>query len=404
MSLFLGCSNGRRPAEKPSQSKQISKIKAKLPDSLQNLENLQVYSLQDQPYDTVTFQREQVFESSKEAIFDGYTGEIAVDEQNRVYIAVTKLGSVAVYVFSPEGEFITKFLREGRGPGEFIKISDILLQNNSLYVFGGSLQKVGIFNLKSHNRKHSITINTDSLTDKLSVLKADDLLSTNEGRLIVSFKGSTLFNPNMLSNKYYYEISKKGIVIDKPILKIPKTSFYKPNNRKTTHGTIRLPRSMPFSRNTLVSAGDSLLYSAWTEHFLIKVYDKSGNYRRAFYYPYEQAPLSVSEMPLGEARQKLIEEHPEKVPDTWPVIHNITADDEGRLWGQTITKSDSTYKGWVLNNQGKLLARFSWPGRRAERTPETPPLFKIKNGYLYTRERDISKGIDRIVKHKINFE
>ncbi|MDZ7715107.1 MAG: hypothetical protein U5J95_02725 [Balneolaceae bacterium] len=101
---------------------------------------------------------------------------------------------------------------------------------------------------------------------------------------------------------------------------------------------------------------------------------------------------------------QLINENKEEIPKMWPALHNMVIDDQERLWILTITDSDSTYKGWVLNKKGELMAKFNWSGSRNERTPEVSPLFKIKNGYLYTRERDIRKGIDRIVKYKIIFK
>ncbi|TYP95570.1 6-bladed beta-propeller protein [Fodinibius salinus] len=402
--LFFGCNNDRRTAEKPAGSEQISGLKAKLPDSLQSLDNLSVYSFSDQSYDTVVFQRKQVFESNEKVFFEGYTGDIAIDDQDNVYIAVSKPGTVGIYVFSPDGDFITKFLREGRGPKEFITISDILINNGYLYILGPKLQKIGKFTLDTYSLEYEIIVRTDSLTDELSALSANNLLTTNKGRLIVRFDGSSPFNPNMIPSNYYYKIIKKGMLREKPVLSEPKTSFYKPENRMTSKGTVRLPRSMPFSRSTIVTAGDSLLFTARTGRFLIKVYDKNGNYRRAFYYSYEKSSLLLSETELGKAKRQLVEEHPGKVPDTWPVIHNMVADDEGRFWVQTITDSESSYQGWVLGKQGRLRARFEWPGHRAERSAERPPLFKIKNGYLYTRERDIPQGIDRIVKHKIKFK
>lgn len=73
--------------------------------------------------------------------------------------------------------------------------------------------------------------------------------------------------------------------------------------------------------------------------------------------------------------------------------------------GFSITDSDSTYEGWILEENGKLMARFSWPEGRSHRSVMVSSFqVIIKNGYLYSAERDIKAGIDRIVKYKIQIK
>ncbi len=112
--------------------------------------------------------------------------------------------------------------------------------------------------------------------------------------------------------------------------------------------------------------------------------------------------MNFEELDISEHRQEFLTD--DNTPDTWPDLHRMFIDDQDRLWIFTITESKTSYQGWVLNTDGELLARFSWPGRRSSRSVRSKPIMVVKNGYLYTSERNMDEGIDRIVKHKINFK
>lgn len=134
---------------------------------------------------------------------------------------------------------------------------------------------------------------------------------------------------------------------------------------------------------------------------MIESYDEEGIYLESIFYQYEKVPLQLSELDLGTPQTQLIEENPGAVPSTWPAIHTMEMDNKGRFWVSTITESDTTFQWWVLESNGSLLARFSLPGRKTARSVINKPFYKINNGFFNTRERDISNGINRIVKYQI---
>jgi hypothetical protein len=149
----------------------------------------------------------------------------------------------------------------------------------------------------------------------------------------------------------------------------------------------------PGGRTTLVVKNNHSLYTAWTGHFLIKIYNFKGKYIRSFYYPYKKVPLD---------KRKLFKEFPEEgrqvllnkltLSKTWPALHSMKSDSQNRLWISTIVKNHKVYQWWVLNKKGKLLAKFNWPRDK--------PIKVIKNGKVYTKEAS-EKGVQRIVKYKI---
>ncbi|MEX0856628.1 MAG: 6-bladed beta-propeller [Balneolaceae bacterium] len=343
--------------------------------------------------------RETVFESNEEVFMDGYIGEIAVDNDDRVYITATNPGSIGIYIFEPDGSFITSFGQEGRGPGEFESIGSISIQGNKLYVFGPRLQKFGVFSLDDYQLIRDQIIRRDSIPkhDELArILRVNELQVTESGEILAKMSNLSLREENEITKVLYHKISADGHILPERILELDKYRFYFPSNAG-------YPILMPFVRNTLVAtSGDGTFYTAWSEDFLIKVYDADGNYKKAFYHPVSRARLSMDEILLNKDQQRILSNY--KLPDTWQALHTIETDDKNRLWVSTITESDSTFKWWVLNDKGELLATFTKPGARTENSVMTKPLYKIQNGYFFERERDIRNGIDRIVKYKIEFK
>jgi hypothetical protein len=92
------------------------------------------------------------------------------------------------------------------------------------------------------------------------------------------------------------------------------------------------------------------------------------------------------------------------IPKSWPLIHAIELDDTNQIWVALITESDSIYLWHVMNKKGELQAKFELEGSKLVRDVILKPIIKIKNGFFYYHERDINKGIDRIVKYKIKFK
>ncbi|MEX2602288.1 MAG: hypothetical protein WD355_11600 [Balneolaceae bacterium] len=105
---------------------------------------------------------------------------------------------------------------------------------------------------------------------------------------------------------------------------------------------------------------------------------------------------------MNEYRERITREY--EMPDTWPALHTMELDDQGRLWVATITDSEDSYSWWVLTEEGELLARFEQPADRNSRFVRSQPEIIIRDGYLYTREVDVREEINRVVKHRIEME
>lgn len=371
-----------------------------VPPEYKKLKNLTVFQPSTQSYDTVLFEREQEFKSNEEVFFEGYTGDAVVDDRGRLFIEVSKPGQVAIIVFGAGGRFITKLGRYGRGPGEFMVISKMQILDNHLYIYDGNPRRISVYSLSNLSLVKNYVLKRDNITDDQTLAQLSptgNFFIRDDKTLLKSFDKNVYSNQN--KQTHYYIVSKKGQILPNEVLTLQRFHIY--TFDRISKG-IPLPFSMPFNRSSLIatSARDSI-FTAWAEDFLVKVYGPEGNYQRSFYYPHKNSPLSLSDINVSEKRMSLLEES--EVPATWPVLHTMFIDDQNRLWILTISDSKENYSGWILNTKGELLARFIWPGLRSSRFVESKPLMIAKNGYLYTRERDIREGIDQIVKHKIIF-
>lgn len=153
---------------------------------------------------------------------------------------------------------------------------------------------------------------------------------------------------------------------------------------------------------TLSSADRLYLYEE-AGHFLIKIFDPKGAYQRAFYYPHPTVPLTRESASEGgitgtHFRHEFLFEHMDSMdlPEKWPVLNDMKIDDQDRLWVATTVEDMSVHQWWVLDKNGKLIARFTWPRDK--------PIQEIRNGYLYTKETLEETGVEEIVRYRIEIQ
>lgn len=376
-----------------------------LPEEIKELEQLKVYSTEEEPTHTIELVPKVIYESNEEVFIEGSLKYATVDDEGRLYIGSTIPGKVGIYVFDSKGAFIKKLSNYGRGPGEFEAISDILVNNKILYILDARLQKIGYFSTDNLIHIKDELIKTEQIKNKskfTSLMKGVSLNIIEGNELLIEMAVLDLRDLNEFDYTKLYPINFYGEIGFDPILKMDKYLFYilQSNN----NSNLKFGFTPPFSRSTLYETStNGFLYTAWTEDFLIKKYDSRGNYLSTIFYPWKNSDLYVNELGLSKERLNIVKKT--NVPKTWPALHTLELDDEGRIWVATITKNDSTYQWWVLNEEGKLLAKFQFPGMRSKQSVFSgKPLIIIKSGYFYYREYDYDQEIDRIIKYKIKFK
>jgi hypothetical protein len=353
---------------------------SQLPVPIRGLDNLTVYT-SNAKADTLLLKPQQTFGSNKDVII-GRMGKIAVDKTGRVFIADEAKRTIDI--FRPDGTYQASMGRKGKGPGEFIAIGPIKVGYNGLYVYDVNLQKISIFSLSSLHLLSERSIK--SVGGNLGI----QFYIKNDSTFLIGFRN--FGPPNIKKYIYFYYSGQQGLNQSGRILKKKIRGDYRIHlNGSVFYGPT------PGGRTTLIAANHNHIYSAWTEHFLIKVYNSKGKYKHAFYYPYQNVAFNKSDF-ISKEPQNMQHAIQQKLdfPKTWPALHSMQIDDQNRLWVSTIVRNQKVYQWWVLNKKGKLLARFTWPRDK--------PIEVIKNGKAYTKETNKKTGVQRIVRYKIQMQ
>lgn len=391
MLLIIGC----------TQEKSSDQHVTILSDHISRLENLTVYPSDIQPPDTVEFTRELVFESDDEVFMSGYITAFDVDDNGRVYIVSSMPGNLGVYVFNPDGSYLTTIGSYGQGPGEYEAVGAIDILGEDLILFDPRLQKFTVYTLDNFEmtKEEIVKLTETTRTDQMSAIaRGTDVVLLDNGEMVLEVGMSSLNEQRDGTQIYYYKLLKDGTVIPERLLEVDRhVRYFLPEREGWA-----IPITKPFNRSSLVSiARSGTFFTAWTEDFLIKEHDADGHYLRSIYYPVEKSYFTLNQISIADHERRML--RGEEIPDTWPALHTLELDDEGRLWVATITDSTTHYTWWVLNQKGELIARFQKEGERSTRFVPSKPLIIIKKGYFYYHERDLRQGIDRIVKYRTEF-
>lgn len=89
----------------------------------EGLDNVQVFS-SNASSDTLLLTKDKTFGDTEE-VFYASMGEFTVDDSGRVYIADAGWGSRSLHVYNPDGSYLEKIAGEGKGPAEFLSLSNL---------------------------------------------------------------------------------------------------------------------------------------------------------------------------------------------------------------------------------------------------------------------------------------
>ncbi|HSH53346.1 MAG TPA: 6-bladed beta-propeller, partial [Bacteroidales bacterium] len=307
-----------------------------------------------------------------------------------------------IYVYNSNGSYITQIGKKGRGPGEFQNIYSLDIHENQLYAYDYQQRKIYVFSLGSFILSHTINLNPENW-NHIKGLKNSfptRFFARNDEVLLMSF--TQIPQPNQFDEqtyKKYFLLNKKGEIISDLVYQQKGVEYLISN----WGGGLNLLKP-PFTRSSLMAVSeDGTIFSAWSEEFLIKVYSPEGHYLYAFYYPLMPSSLNkksfldlYNEQPLLQKSYKS-----SKIPNTWPVLNQMLLDDENRLWVSTITDNEDYYLWWVVDEEGKLLARLKWPGKRLARDISKLNRIIIKNGFLYAIEANERNGLQEVVQYRV---
>lgn len=381
---------------KKNDSSSISETRA----SISSKDNIaQVFSLDRSSLSEVSFQKEAIIPNS-DSIFIEYISFIEVDNFGKVFAAESTPRSKSIYVFNDKGAFLRKIGKEGRGPGEFLMISDMKAKNGKLYVLDHKSYRISIYSLQGLSLLKTVSISYQDSSLEKGYILGDSFFILSENLFLVNFKDPRSLNGDGSNYSGYYHVNDSGEIASKEVLSLKQPRYFV-SDKEPGPGYV-LPFTAPFSRSSLISVSDQgNIYTVWTDRFLVKKYNRDGEYLNTYKYPFDKVELSSSEaisLIIGDKRKEIAKEG--TLPDTWPAIHDMAVDNKSRLWVFIITDNDSSYGGWVLNKKGEPLKSFSWPSVRSNRHLTKLGRMVINNRFFYKVEKKGSTGIQQIVKYK----
>lgn len=367
-----------------------------IPEEFQHIVNLTVYSAEKGAPYQIELVREQSFGDTDDVLI-GRMGQVVVDSHGRVYLA--DLQQKDIKVFDPNGDFIKQLGRSGRGPGEFEAITDVQITYNRLFVYDAIQYMILAFSLESFDHEYDVLLGDSRMQaedeqDEAVFLFRPHIRSDHSILMIyrmADHSGNRGDWDLIPINHLLYLLDSAGAIKQGPILTMPAL------NEIIVPAPGRPAVGMYFDfmgRALYALSSEDRIYRVWTDDFLIKVFQPTGEFIHAFYYPVEGVPLTP-EAAFEYQDGPIIRDAIQNVnfPQTWPVVGDFLLDDEDRIWVAAALKDSEVYHWYVLENTGELLARFQWPGGRN--------IEMIRDGYLYARETDDETGLQTAVRYRI---
>jgi len=358
-----------------------------LPAHIQSLENLTVYDNNTSPESSISIYKLTEFGNSEEVPI-GRVSYVDVDDTGNVYLSEDSRSNHGIHVFDSDGNYLQKIGRSGEGPGEFLSIYDMKVYKNRLYVLDGSLLRIQFFNIDDYSLvdQASLTHSEWDFSGDQSMTFPEDIFVLSDSTLLASFNHLTFD----IDTKSYYQIDYKGNVISDQIIKHDYiTHFEDPGTKSYFYD--------PFGgRGSAVLSSNNNIYSSWSKEMLFKVYNSDGKYLRAFYHPFQNSQLSqVEALNYYESEQFKSALNNHGVPGNWRAFEHMIIDDENRLWISTIIDDQDVYKWWVMDRNGKILAK--------KVLPRTNEIKKVQNDIIYSVRTDEETGLQNIVKYDVEW-
>lgn len=399
--LMLGCS---------------VEAEVEVPEHIRNLENLIVYSADTEPDSSIELVHEvtlEVPDSISRNWYGNYIPHslwlsgIEITESGKIFMGDSR--SFGIHMFDIDGSYLRSLGRKGYGPGEYGGIGNMQIVSDSLVVFDYVRAKMVKYSLESLEFTEVAGVGADPVNldefEELSGWFSSYRMLRHDGTLLVGFmehptdarKGAPTYNLNQVRPiKHYFMNQEKKIISDE---------LFELKDREDLVADVdgkHLFNLAPFpflDRPLIAISDDDYTYTNWTENFLIKVYDPNGNYLHAFYYPFQNKPLRRDEVTSlfnkDDGWNWDLVQHAD-LPETWPAINLMRADDKNRLWISTNIDKEGVYEWWILQPDGELVARFQWPDNLIVET--------VKNGYVYALETDEETQLQQVKRYRIEME
>ncbi|MEX2363101.1 MAG: 6-bladed beta-propeller [Balneolaceae bacterium] len=404
MGIFnFNCCDRKKPLETSgsgllSEKQQFYQfnVREKIPDHIQAVENLSIFSGDvDAIYSIQLIEEGRFGENGEPFLLNVYS--CVVDDQGRIIVRSANSNyEQQLFVFDSDGTFRSNLGRQGKGPGEYGIILGMYSKANAIFVLDYTSQRLNEYSTSDYKFTRSILFEEWKAPENFKFNSVEPRFDENYHVTYSSLGSKTGFQEilQMVNNS-------EGKEADFEPLRFP-VGYKITTDDKSKRPTPTMPLTFLGTTRTALSQKDEL-FTNWSHEFLIKKYDSNGKYQSAIYYPILGVPFILEDYtksavfsPKVREIEKALLANGIDIPERLPVIERLIIDDENRIWVALPTSSSrNTYEWWILEENGELLAKLKLPKKKH--------IFDIKKGFLYSKKTNEETGAEYVVKYQIQF-
>jgi len=357
-----------------------------VPEEIAALENVEVYSGESAPLQTITFERQARYGDTDD-VFIGSMAGMAVADDGTLYLADRT--EAVIHVYSASGGYQTSIGGKGEGPGEFLSVSSVRLHEGELFALDTQQQRVSVFDAAGldYLRSHTLSGGTQDLSG--FPVAAEPLSGS---RFFV------LYNSMQNENDKFYRrympriLDAEGNTIASEFIEFPASEML----MLQSDNMIRIT-SLPFMGESHIGFNQNEeIVTGFSDRFLFHVISLEGDTLRSIYHSKTLPPLNRSEMLANiedETSRKEISAM--DIPETKQAFESLYIDDENRFWVSLPTEDAEVNDWWVLEESGEKLAVFT--------RNSSDRLRFVKGREAYFQETDQQTGLQEVVKYGFVF-
>lgn len=283
----------------------------------------------------LTFSKELLVDADNPEILIGAFSGMAVDDQNHIYIADTKLQQI--HKFSSEGNYLASIGREGKGPGEFDRLNpSIKVQNNQLFVLQNNSREIDVFDAQTNTYIATVSIENIKIDNK-PIGTPRNIFPSENGTVIVSFVDPYFFKPEDGDAQKFITLSEvdlNGGFINEKLLQF--STPYPTNNRLVymEDNSINIFTADMYPDMKIISNKGKIVI-AKSDSLQFTEYDFDGSMISKVSAQNSLVPFTESDLDsLSNKRGNKIIKAVNNAgkPNFWPAFEEFVVDSDGRYW------------------------------------------------------------------------
>ena len=315
--------------------------------------------------------------------------DIAVNSKGQLYVA--DKGWNGVLVLSGNGILEGVIGREGRGPGEFERVSRVYIDaRDSVYVWDSSMDRLTTFSPYELSYVHSFVVPREDM------FVGRFVGATDRGFLFSYFGIPGWGLPEGMENLTQIKL------LDRSGNTLMDSVAYLPSQEMLVHndGGVLWGRDLPFasSPHFVLTAGQVLFFGSSSAIRLVPARLGGGSHK-TIEVPY--TPVQVSRV----ERERSIKDQDSRplrrmarsrLPEVKPAFTRVVADDEGRFWiSLSRAEKDTAVKWLVVDRSGMVVAQTE--------LPKEVTLYTIRAGRAYGRMDNPDAGAPMVVAWTVEY-